>query len=108
MEIIHQIIDTTINSFDFAYCIIVNVLTYIIIKTIDELNKEKEVTTWNKRFILLGCILSTGVVYYFLGQDVKLLFNSAILTPISWNVLFKPLCKRLGVDYKKVNKNMPN
>ena len=107
MDIIYQIIDTTINSFDFGYCIIVNVLTYLVIKIIDEVNKEKEVTTWMKRVILLVCILSTGVVYYLLGQDIKLLFNSAILAPVSWDIIFRPLCKRLGINYKQVNKNMP-
>jgi hypothetical protein len=107
MEIISQIIDTTINSFDFGYCIIVNVLTYLVIKLVDELNKEKEVTVWMKRVILLGCILSTGVVYYLLGQDVKLLINSAILAPVSWDIIFRPLCKRLGINYKQVNKTMP-
>lgn len=107
MEIISQIIDTTINSFDFGYCIIVNVLTYLVIKLVDELNKEKEVTVWMKRLILLGCILSTGVVYYLLGQDVKLLINSAILAPVSWDIIFRPFCKRLGINYKQVNKTMP-
>lgn len=45
-EIINNIITTVINSFDFAYCINVNILTYIIIKIIDSLN--------GKRNILLG------------------------------------------------------
>lgn len=107
MDVINQIITTTINSFDFSFCIIVNVLTYLIIKLIDELNKDKEVTTWTKRAILLICILSTGVVYYLLDQDTKLLINSAILTPITWSLIFKPVCKMLGIDYKKVNDVMP-
>ena len=107
MDIIYQIIETTINSFDFGYCIIVNVLTYLVIKLVDELNKEKEVTTWVKRAILLGCILSTGVVYYLLGQDVKLLINSAILAPVSWDIIFRPVCKMLGINYREVNKKMP-
>ena len=46
MEYIKEIIDITIKSFDFSYCISVNILTYIIIKIIDSLN--------GKRNILLG------------------------------------------------------
>ena len=107
MDIIYQIIETTINSFDFSYCIIVNILTYIVVKTIDEFNKDKEVSTWGKRLVLIACIVSTGVVYYLLGQDTKLLINSAILAPVSWHLIFKPVCKRLGINYKKVNNNMP-
>ena len=45
-EIINNIITTIISSFDFSYCISINILTYIIIKIIDSLN--------GKRNILLG------------------------------------------------------
>ena len=31
METINQIIQQVINSFDFTYCIVVNVLTYILV-----------------------------------------------------------------------------
>ena len=100
MEMLTDIIQTTLNSFDFAYCIIVNILTYIIIKCVGG------VKTWVKRVILLASILSTGVVYYFIGQDIRLLINSAILSTVSWDLVFKPICKRLKIDYKKVDKDM--
>lgn len=104
MEHLTDIIQTTLSSFDFAYCIIVNVLTYIVIKIIDEANKEKEVKLWVKRVVLLGAILSTGVVYYIIGQDTRLIINSAILAPVSWSFVFKPLCKVFKIDYKQVKK----
>ena len=31
MEIINQIIQQVINSFDFTYCVVVNALTYILV-----------------------------------------------------------------------------
>ena len=34
MELINQIIQTIINSFDVAYCLVVNILTYILISSI--------------------------------------------------------------------------
>lgn len=37
-EIINNIITTVISSFDLAYYISVNILTYLIIKIIDSLN----------------------------------------------------------------------
>ena len=40
-EIINNVITTVISSFDFSYCISVNVLTYLIIKIIDSLNGKK-------------------------------------------------------------------
>ena len=85
METLQQIIDTTLSSFDFGYCLIVNVLTYLVIKLIDEL-------------------LLIGGIYYLIGNDVKLLINSAILAPISWSIIFKPICKMLKIDYKKIDK----
>ena len=103
MEYISQIINTTIDSFDFTYCLIVNLLTYFVIKIIDELNKDKEVETWIKRVVLVVCILLTGVVYYITGQDVRLLFNSAILAPVAWSWVFKPIFKKLGIGYKEID-----
>ena len=102
-EIINNIITTIISSFDFAYCISVNVLTYLIIKIIDELNGKKDVSTWSKRIVLLVVILSTGVLYNLIGYDNKILLNSAILAPVSWSWIIKPICKYLKIDYKDFN-----
>lgn len=102
-EIINNIITTVISSFDLAYCIVVNVLTYLIIKIIDELNCKKDVSTWSKRIILLVVILSTGVLYNLIGCDNKILLNSAILAPVSWSWIIKPICKHFKIDYKDFN-----
>lgn len=105
MEYISEIINTTLLSFDFAYCIIVNILTYLVIKIISE-KRDKAIKTNNKRLILLICILLTGVVYYAIGQDIRLIINSGILSTVSWDIVFKPICKKLRIDYKKVDKDM--
>lgn len=99
---IESIIQTTLESFDFAYCIVVNVLTYFIIRIIDD-NKKTPLTTWQKRAILLIIILSTGVLYYLIGSDSRVLLNSAILTPVFWSWIMKPICKHFGIDYKKID-----
>ena len=103
MEIINNIIQTTFNSFDFAYCISVNILTYLIIKIIDSLNGNKTVSTWSKRIVLLIVILSTGVLYNLIGCDNKVLLNSAILAPVFWSWIIKPICKYFKIDYKDIN-----
>lgn len=100
MEYISQIITTTLESFDFGFCAAVNILTYSAIKIIDELNKEKVVGTWTKRIVLLGSIVVIGVIYYLLGADNKLLINSAILAPVFWSWIAKPICTKLKIDYK--------
>ena len=103
IEVLTNTIQTTLESFDFAFCLAVNILTYLIIKVWDEKNGDKVLTTWQKRSVLLIVILSTGVLYYVLGYDTKTLVNSAILAPVFWSWIMKPLCKYLKVDYKQIN-----
>lgn len=103
IEIITNSIQTTLSSFDFAYCIIVNVLTYLVITTINNRNRHKNLTTWSKRWILLLVILFTGGLYMLLDYDVKTLINSAILAPVFWSWIMKPICKRFKIDYRDIN-----
>ena len=102
MEYIADIIQETLHSFDFAYCISVNVLTYVIVKAFDKRNKSR-LKTWYKRLILLMSIILLGGVYYIAGTEIKILINSAILAPVSWSWIFKPLCSKFNIDYKKFN-----
>lgn len=103
MEYIKEIIDITIKSFDFSFCLIVNVLTYTIIKFIDSVNGTNKVATWIKRIIMLCSVILISIGYYITGTDTKLIINSAILAPVSWSWIFKPICKYLNIDYKDFN-----
>lgn len=101
MEFIEQIINTTIQSFDFGFCIAVNVLTYIIVKCFDDLNAGKKTSTWRKRLVMLFSVLSIGTIYYFTGSDIKLIINSSILAPVFWSWIGKPIVDKLGFGYSK-------
>lgn len=103
MEIINNIIQTTLESFDFAYCIVVNILTYIIIRLINDRTRHKHLITWNKRLVLLLVILFMGVLYYLLGNDTRTILNSAILAPVFWSWIMKPICKYFNIDYNNFN-----
>ena len=103
MEIIYNTIQTTLNSFDFAYCIIVNILTYLIINIINSRNGNIDMKMWSKRIVLLLCIIVVGSFYYFNGSDIKLVLNSAIITPVFWSWVMKPICKHFKIDYKQLN-----
>lgn len=103
MEIFNNILETTLNSFDFGYCIVVNILTYLIVKSIDDNNGDKPVNTWVKRLILILVILFTGVIYIYNGSTPNLVFNSAILAPVFWSWIMKPICKKFHIDYKQIN-----
>ena len=100
MEYLSQLIDLTLQSFDFGFCIVVNILTYLIIKIIDS-KKNKSLTKWQKRLVLLNAILILSIVYYFIGSDLKLIINSSILAPVFWSWIAKPICDKLGIDYRK-------
>ena len=103
-QIIDYIINNILSNFDFRYMLSVNVLTYIIIKVIDELNKEKKVSTLIKRVVLVISIILISIVYKLIGYDNNIeLVNSAILAPIFWSWIAKPICSKLGINYKQIN-----
>ena len=101
MEYISQIINTTIESFDFGFCVAVNILTYLIIKLIDELNGSRKVATWTKRVVMLIAVIVISIAYYIIGSNPKLIINSAILAPVFWSWIGKPVCDRLNIGYRK-------
>lgn len=78
-----------LNNFDFGYMLIINVLTYIIIEI---LNKKWELNIWVKRIILLISIALITTMYKLTGYENNIvLINSAILSPVSWSWIFKPI-----------------
>ncbi|QOR59859.1 hypothetical protein KNV45_gp39 [uncultured phage cr271_1] len=101
MEYISQIINITIESFDFGFCVAVNILTYLIIKLIDEFNGSHKVATWTKRGVMLVAVIIISIAYYVTGNNPKLIINSAILAPVFWSWIGKPICDKLNIGYRK-------
>jgi energy-converting hydrogenase Eha subunit F len=97
-----RLIDILLDSFDFGYMLATNVLTYIIIKVIDFLNKEKVVPVYLKRIIafISGGLLSS-IIIYTNGFSTTILY-SFILSLISWDFVFKPIIKKFkSIDYRR-------
>lgn len=103
MDVINNIINALISQFDFTYCIIVNIMTYLIINFMIKVAGGNVVVPI-KRIVLLFSIIVIAAIYYFLGTDIKVLVNSAILAPVSWSWIFKPIANKLGWDYKQIDK----
>ena len=103
MDIINNIINALISQFDFTYCVIVNIMTYLIINFMIKIAGGNVVVPI-KRIVLLFSIIVIAAIYYFLGTDIKVLVNSAILAPVSWSWIFKPIANKLGWDYKQIDK----
>lgn len=97
-----QVIDILLQNFDISYCIAVNIATYGIIKCIDDINGKKIVPKYCKRIILLVVIIVMSVIYHLFGINAKIIVDSAILAPVSWSWIFKPLCAKLHIDYRKI------
>ncbi len=107
MEYISQIINQIINNFDFSYMFIVNVLTYIIIKIIDYLNGDTKVHKLVKRICLLISIIFVAIIYKLINYNSNIvLINSAILAPVFWSWILKPICIKFGIDYKKIDNTL--
>lgn len=102
MEIINQIIQHVINSFDFTYCVVVNALTYILVTVLIYLC-QGNVTRTIKKLVLLFSIVVVSTIYYAIGVDAKLIINSSILAPVSWTWIIKPILSKLGYDYKDID-----
>ena len=69
MELRNQILQTIINSFDIAYCLVVNFLTYIIISSITTVIHKQITRVW-KRVILCISIFIVSIAYINFGSIV--------------------------------------
>lgn len=97
-----SIFSQIINHFDFAYMLIINLVTYFIIKCIDYFNGPIAVPTIGKRILLIASIIIVTCVYISIGYDNKIiLFNSAIASPIAWSWILRPIFIKMGFGYKQ-------
>lgn len=105
MEIINNILNTIIANFDFTYMFMINFVTYNIIKIIDEFNGNKKVKTWVKRLVLIISIIGVTIIYKLTGYDNNLiLINSAILSPVFYSWVLKPILIKFDIGYKQFDK----
>lgn len=97
-----QIISQLIANFDFALMLIINIITYGIIKIIDELNGNKVPTTWQKRIVFLVTAIVLGIIYkYCTDVPIHVIINSCVIAPVAWSWLAKPIASKFGIDYKQ-------
>lgn len=107
MDIIEKLIDLIIANFDFSYMITINVLTYIIIKGIDYLNKRKNVKTITKRIVLVISIIIVTVSYILTDyQDYTVLINSAICAPVFYSWVLRPILIKFNIGYKQYDETL--
>ena len=103
-SIIEDILSQITANFDFGYMLTINVLTYLVIKILDEINGNKVITTWHKRIVLLVSAAIVAVTYKLGSYDNNIvLINSTIFAPVFWSWVLKPVLTKFGIGYKKVD-----
>lgn len=101
-KLIDFIVNQIMTNFDFAYMVVVNILTYLFIKFIDTANGDKAVSILVKRLMLIISIVLVTGVYILSGYDNKIvLLNSAIAAPVAWSWIFRPVVVKFGIGYKR-------
>lgn len=107
MELIEKFIDLIVSNFDFSYMITINVLTYIIIKCLDYVNKSKNVKTIEKRISLLISIVAVTSCYLLSGyNNYIVLLNSAICAPVFYSWVLRPILIKFNIGYKQYDETL--
>lgn len=104
-QLVEHFVELFSTHFDLSFMLCVNVLTYILIKAIDDINGDKSVGTWTKRLVMIISCFAIAAGYRAGGyEETLILINSSVLAPVAWSWIFKPILKKLGVDYKQIDK----
>lgn len=100
---IDHITEEIINNFDFTLMLMINILTYIIIKLMDKYEEQDHFSTWKKRIVFVLVSISFGILYKSINDIPAIVaINSCIAAPIVWGWFAKPIANKLGIDYKHV------
>lgn len=95
-----DILQNIIDNFDWAYMLSVNVLTYSIIQLLKTITKKK-ITKLAKHIILIFSTIILAACYKYIGDaSLRILLNSAILAPVAWDFIFRPIADKFGIGYK--------
>lgn len=108
MEItIGDIVNRILENFDFSYMLVINILTYIMIKVIDYANGEKILSTLMKRVCLCCSILLISIIYWVIGyENYTCLVNSAIASPVFYSWCLKPILKHYKIGYNDLSNTL--
>lgn len=91
-----QIIYNLVDNFNFAYMLVINILTYLINKCFI----NTKLTTWQKRIVFIIVTIFITIIYYIAGyREYIILINSAIAAPVAWSWIFKPILNRFKLGY---------
>ncbi len=107
MDLLGKVFSLITANFDFSYMITINILTYSIIKIIDYINKDKNVSVLIKRISLVVSIIIITAIYIFSGYDeYTTLINSAICAPVFYSWVIRPILIKFNIGYKDYDETL--
>ena len=101
---IDYIISQLLVEFNFALMLVINVITYFVIKFIDDVNGCKVPTTWQKRTVFIIVAIIMGFFYkYTTDISINVIIDFCNFDTAAWSWLAITIAKKLGIDYKTDN-----
>lgn len=96
------LIKQVFDNFDIIYILMINIVTYFLIKIADYFNGDKKVPVLTKRIFLIIAIIIMFCIYKCNDYNDSLkLINSSIAAPVIWTWILKPITNKLKIGYKK-------
>lgn len=94
-----QLLSQLISNYNFNLILSINIISYLIIQLL-------HLKIFTKKGIKIGVTVVVsiimGIIFHFISDtSTEVLINSAILAPLAWDWVFKPILNKLGIDYKK-------
>ena len=94
-----EILSQLISNYNFTFILSINIISYLIISL---LSKKIIAKKGIKILITVLVSIAMAILYHFISDtSTEVLINSAILAPLAWDWVFKPILNKLGIDYKK-------
>jgi hypothetical protein len=103
MDILSTLIDTVSNFISVPFIVSVNLISYVAIKNVEKLNKERVLQKNEKKGIVFLITILLMTVFFYLNPQTTfdILFLSALLSPYTYNFILKSLLKNLNLSYNK-------
>lgn len=94
-----EILSQLISNYNFTFILSINIISYLFIQLF---NKNSIAKKGIKILITVLVAIAMAILYHFISDtSTEVLINSAILAPLAWDWVFKPILNKLGIDYKK-------
>lgn len=101
-----NIINQILSSLDFGFIFCVNLVTYLLIKFIEE-TSNKKITKVIKRIITFISGVIIGFIVLKINEDSKpvVIFYSFFFSLLSFDYIFKPFLNKFGGEFFNYRKS---